>query len=129
MSLLILMVILEFHIAHCLMMWVRLNYGVHLMLVFPIVFFSLRLNLDELLFPYFIPIVYDNRRFFSVTLALMGFIFLGANFVPNIWDAFQFTGATATIVVGFILPSTIAFRFKYFQRAELDTLILYTITK
>ncbi|KAG5251152.1 sodium-coupled neutral amino acid transporter [Salix suchowensis] len=86
---------------------VRLSYGVQLMLVFPIVFFSLRLNLDELLFPYAILIAYDNRRFFSVTVALMGFIFQGANFVPNIWDAFQLTGETATIVIGFIFPSAI----------------------
>lgn len=89
---------------------VRVSYGVHLMLVFPIVFFSLRLNLDELLFPFATPIAYDNRRFFLMTSALMGFIFLGANFVPNIWDAFQFTGATAAIAVGFIFPAAIALR-------------------
>ncbi|XP_030454479.2 amino acid transporter AVT6A-like [Syzygium oleosum] len=90
---------------------VRISYGIHLMLVFPIVFFSLRLNLDGLLFPYAkIPITFDNRRFYSVTVALMGFIFLGANFVPSIWDAFQFTGATAATSVGFIFPSAIALR-------------------
>ncbi|KAK1553940.1 hypothetical protein Q3G72_005518 [Acer saccharum] len=89
---------------------VRMSYGVHLMLVFPIVFFSLRLNLDGLLFPYAIPIAFDNRRFFLVTIALMGFIFTGANFVPSIWDAFQFTGATAAVSVGFIFPAAIALR-------------------
>jgi sodium-coupled neutral amino acid transporter 2 len=89
---------------------VRVSYGIHLMLVFPIVFFSLRLNLDGLLFPYAIPIAFDNQRFFSVTAVLMGFIFVGANFVPSIWDAFQFTGATAAIAVGFIFPSAIALR-------------------
>lgn len=89
---------------------VRVSYAIHLMLVFPIVFYSLRLNVDGLLFPYAIPIVYDDRRFFSVTAALMGFIFLGANFVPSIWDAFQFTGATATVAVGFIFPAAIALR-------------------
>lgn len=89
---------------------VRVSYGVHLMLVFPIVFFSLRLNLDGLCFPFAIPIAYDNRRFYSVTAALMGFIFLGANFVPSIWDAFQFTGATAAIAVGFIFPAAVALR-------------------
>ncbi|KAI9200075.1 hypothetical protein LWI28_002346 [Acer negundo] len=89
---------------------VRMSYGVHLMLVFPIVFFSLRLNLDGLLFPYAIPIAFDNRRFFLVTTALMGFIFMGANFVPSIWDAFQFTGATAAVSVGFIFPAAIALR-------------------
>ncbi|KAF5943138.1 hypothetical protein HYC85_020780 [Camellia sinensis] len=86
---------------------VRVSYCIHLMLVFPIIFFSLRLNLDGLLFPYAIPIAFDNRRFFSVTVALMGFIFLGANFVPSIWDAFQFTGAIATVSVGFIFPAAV----------------------
>ncbi|XP_073124862.1 amino acid transporter AVT6A-like isoform X1 [Henckelia pumila] len=89
---------------------VRVSYAIHLMLVFPIVFFSLRLNIDGILFPYAIPIAYDNRRFFSVTLCLMAFIFMGANFVPSIWDAFQFTGATATVSVGFIFPAAIALR-------------------
>jgi len=89
---------------------VRVSYGVHLMLVFPIVFFSLRLNVDGLLFPYAIPIPYDNKRFYSLSAFLMGFIFLGANFVPSIWDAFQFTGATAAVSVGFIFPAAIALR-------------------
>lgn len=90
---------------------VRMSYAMHLMLVFPIVFFSLRLNLDGLLFPYAVPIAFDNRRFFLVTAALMGFIFMGANFVPSIWDAFQFTGATAAVSVGFIFPAAIALRY------------------
>ncbi|KAK4428718.1 Amino acid transporter AVT6A [Sesamum alatum] len=89
---------------------VRVSYAIHLMLVFPIVFYSLRLNVDGILFPYAIPIAYDNRRFYALTTALMGFIFLGANFVPSIWDAFQFTGATATVSVGFIFPAAIALR-------------------
>ncbi|KAL0361177.1 UNVERIFIED_CONTAM: Amino acid transporter AVT6A [Sesamum radiatum] len=89
---------------------VRVSYAIHLMLVFPIVFYSLRLNVDGILFPYAIPIAYDDRRFYALTIALMGFIFLGANFVPSIWDAFQFTGATATVSVGFIFPAAIALR-------------------
>ncbi|XP_021754687.1 amino acid transporter AVT6A-like [Chenopodium quinoa] len=89
---------------------IRVSYGVHLMLVFPIVFYSLRLNVDGLLFPHAIPIGYDNKRFYSLTACLMGFIFLGANYVPSIWDAFQFTGATATISVGYIIPAAIALR-------------------
>lgn len=87
---------------------VRVSYAIHLLLVFPIVFFSLRLNIDGILFPYAIPIAYDRRRFFSVTLCLMAFIFMGSNSVPSIWDAFQFTGATASVSVGFIFPAAIA---------------------
>ncbi|KAG6591444.1 Amino acid transporter AVT6A, partial [Cucurbita argyrosperma subsp. sororia] len=89
---------------------VRVSYGIHLMLVFPIVFFSLRLNVDGLLFPCAIPIAFNNRRFFSITVALMSFIFIGANFVPSIWDAFQLTGATAAISVGFIFPAALVLR-------------------
>lgn len=90
---------------------VRVSYGVHLMLVFPIVFFSLRLNVDGLFFPYAKPIAFDNRRFYLLTIVLMGLIFLGANCVPSIWDAFQFTGATAATSVGYIFPAAIALRY------------------
>ncbi|KAJ9560313.1 hypothetical protein OSB04_005473 [Centaurea solstitialis] len=90
---------------------VRISYCLHLMLVFPIVFFSLRLNLDGLIFPYAIqPIGFDNRRFLMVTSFLMSLIYVAANFVPSIWDAFQFTGATATVSVGFIFPAAVALR-------------------
>ncbi|KAL7208027.1 hypothetical protein ACSBR1_029892 [Camellia fascicularis] len=106
---------------------VRVSYCIHLMLVFPIVFFSLRLNLDGLLFPYAIPIAFDNRRFFSVTAALMGFIFLGANFVPSIWDAFQFTGATATVSVGFIFPAAVALRDTHAISTKKDRLVSWVM--
>ncbi|XP_050251962.1 amino acid transporter AVT6A-like [Quercus robur] len=106
---------------------VRVSYGIHLMLVFPIVFFSLRLNLDGLLFPYAIPIAFDNRRFFSLTSALMGFIFVGANFVPSIWDAFQFTGATAAISVGFIFPAAITLRDTHGIATKNDRLVSWVM--
>ncbi|KAF3777204.1 Sodium-coupled neutral amino acid transporter 2 [Nymphaea thermarum] len=89
---------------------VRVSYAVHLMLVFPIIFFALRLNLDGLLFPSSRPLVLDNRRFALITVALIGIIFLGANFIPSIWDAFQFTGATAAVGIGFIFPASIVLR-------------------
>ncbi|XP_017981581.1 PREDICTED: probable sodium-coupled neutral amino acid transporter 6 isoform X1 [Theobroma cacao] len=102
---------------------IRVSYGLHLMLVFPIVFFSLRLNVDGLLFPYAVPIAFDNRRFFSVTVALMGFIFMGANFVPSIWDAFQFTGATAAVCVGYIFPAAITLKDTHGIATKNDRLI------
>ncbi|XP_073223688.1 amino acid transporter AVT6A [Cicer arietinum] len=89
---------------------VRVSYGIHLILVFPIVFFSLRLNLDGLLFPHAIPLSFDNKRFCFVTTILLAFVFVGANYVPSIWDAFQFTGATTAISVGYIFPAAIALR-------------------
>ncbi|XP_010248324.1 PREDICTED: putative sodium-coupled neutral amino acid transporter 10 isoform X2 [Nelumbo nucifera] len=91
---------------------VRISYCLHLMLVFPVIFFSFRLNVDGLLFPgpCAIPIVHDGQRFISLTVALMSIVFLGANFVPNIWVAFQFTGATAAVSIAFIFPAAVALR-------------------
>lgn len=86
---------------------VRVSYAAHLMLVFPIVFFPLRLNLDGLLFPSARPLVLSNIRFAVISIGLIGLIFLGANFIPSIWDAFQFTGATAAVCIGFIFPAAV----------------------
>ncbi|OIW21634.1 hypothetical protein TanjilG_06792 [Lupinus angustifolius] len=58
---------------------VRLSYAAYLMLVFPVVFFSLRLSIDGLLFSKSRPLVLDNFRFASLTISLIGVIFLGAN--------------------------------------------------
>ncbi|KAK9276318.1 hypothetical protein L1049_005849 [Liquidambar formosana] len=85
-------------------------YALHLMLVFPIIFYPLRLNLDGLLFPSARPLVSDNRRFTLISIGLISLVFLGANFIPSIWAAFQFTGATATVCLGFIFPAAIALR-------------------
>ncbi|CAL0308340.1 unnamed protein product [Lupinus luteus] len=92
---------------------VRISYTAHLMLVFPVVFFPLRLNIDGLLFSKSKPLVLDNFRFASLTISLIGVIFLGANFIPSIWDAFQFTGATAAVCIGFIFPAAIILRDRY----------------
>lgn len=90
---------------------VRVSYVAHLMLVFPVVFYPLRLNLDGLLFPSWRPLAESNIRFSLVTIGLISSIFLGANFIPSIWDAFQFTGATAAVCLGFIFPAAIALRY------------------
>ncbi|GAB4832470.1 Amino acid transporter avt6a [Ancistrocladus abbreviatus] len=92
---------------------VRVSYAAHLMLVFPIVFYPLRLNLDGLLFPSSRPLVSDNKRFALVTIGLLTVIFIGANFIPSIWDAFQLTGATAAVCLGFIFPASITLRDRY----------------
>ncbi|KAJ8751851.1 hypothetical protein K2173_026049 [Erythroxylum novogranatense] len=89
---------------------VRVSYAAHLMLVFPIVFYPLRLNLDGLLFPSARPLYQENLRFALITVGLITLIFLGANFIPSIWDAFQFTGATAAVCLGFIFPASISLR-------------------
>ncbi|KAL3824013.1 hypothetical protein ACJIZ3_020042 [Penstemon smallii] len=89
---------------------VRVSYALHLMLVFPIIFHPLRVNLDGLLFPSAPPLATDNIRFGLMTAGLVSVVFLGANFIPSIWDAFQFTGATSAVCLGFIFPAAIALR-------------------
>ncbi|WOL12323.1 sodium-coupled neutral amino acid transporter 2 [Canna indica] len=89
---------------------VRVSYAIHLMLVFPMIFHALRLNLDNLLFPSGSPLSSDKRRFGIITAALLSIIFLAANFIPSIWDAFQFTGATSSVCIGFIFPAAITLR-------------------
>ncbi|KAK4423652.1 Amino acid transporter AVT6A [Sesamum alatum] len=89
---------------------VRVSYALHLMLVFPVIFYPLRLNLDGFLFPSSVPLVTDNVRFSLLTAGLISVAFLGANFIPSIWDAFQFTGATTAVCIGFIFPAAIALR-------------------
>lgn len=89
---------------------VRVSYAAHLMLVFPIVFYPLRLNIDGLVFPSSGPLVNSNKRFSLITTVLITLIFLGATFIPSIWDAFQFTGATAAVCLGFIFPAAITLK-------------------
>ncbi|KAK6129113.1 hypothetical protein DH2020_037149 [Rehmannia glutinosa] len=102
---------------------VRVSYAAHLMLVFPIVFFPLRLNLDGLLFPSARPLASDNMRFASLSIGLIAVIFLGANFIPSIWDAFQFTGATAAVCIGFIFPAAITLRDRYGIATKRDKIL------
>ncbi|KAH9309406.1 hypothetical protein KI387_037317 [Taxus chinensis] len=89
---------------------VRISYAVHLMLVFPVIHFALRLNLDGLVFPLALPLILDSRRFSLITAGLVSFVFLGATFIPSIWDAFQVTGATVAVCIGFIFPGAIVLR-------------------
>ncbi|KAL3578599.1 hypothetical protein D5086_020103 [Populus alba] len=89
---------------------VCISYALHLMLVFHVIFHPLRLNLGGLLFPSATPLVSDNDRFSLIITALISLIFLGANFIPNIWVAFQFTGATSAACLGFIFLAAIALR-------------------
>ncbi|XP_020571296.1 sodium-coupled neutral amino acid transporter 2-like [Phalaenopsis equestris] len=89
---------------------VRVSYAVHLMLVFPMIFHALRLNLDGLLFPNARPLSTDSFRFTVISVTLLSLVFLAANFVPSIWDAFQFTGATAAVCIGFIFPAAMTIR-------------------
>lgn len=89
---------------------VRLSYALHLMLVFPVLNFALRLNIDELLFSKSRPLAQDTVRFVSLTGLLMGLIYLTAVVFPSVWTMFQFVGSTAAVCVSLIFPGAIVLR-------------------
>ncbi|XP_008456903.2 amino acid transporter AVT6C-like [Cucumis melo] len=89
---------------------VRLSYAFHLMLVYPLLNFSLRSNINELLFPNRPTLASDTKRFFTITMALLLFSYLAAIAFPNIWSIFQFMGSTSAACLAFIFPGAIALR-------------------
>jgi Transmembrane amino acid transporter protein len=87
---------------------VRIGYVLHLVLVFPVIHFSLRQTVDSLVFA---PSEQTSRkRFLGLTFVLLVIIDLGSTFIPNIWIAFKFTGATTGLALGFMFPSLVALR-------------------
>lgn len=89
---------------------VRLSYAVHLMLVFPVMNYSLRVNVDELFFPKWPLLSTETVRFLSLTGVLLAFMYLAAIAIPNIWYFFQFMGTTTVMCLMFIFPSSIILR-------------------
>jgi len=92
---------------------VRLSYALHLALVFPIMNYSLRANIDELLFskqnkP---PLALDTPRFVSLTFVLLAFTYLLAVAIPNVWYFFQFLGSTTIPCLSFLFPAAIILRY------------------
>ncbi|KAI3951385.1 hypothetical protein MKW92_048273 [Papaver armeniacum] len=90
---------------------VRLSYALHLVLVFPLLNFALRINIDELIFPKSWPLLAShNIRFLSLTFFLLAIIYIAAIAIPNIWYFFQFMGSTTALCLAFIFPGAIVLR-------------------
>lgn len=90
---------------------VRLSYALHLVLVFPLIFYSLRLNIDGLVFPKpSRPLMADAGRFLCLTALLFAFVYLAAMAIPNIWVLFQFAGSTTAVCLSLIFPGAIVLR-------------------
>lgn len=87
---------------------VRIGYVLHLVLVFPVIHFSLRQTVDSLVFGASSP--RSRKRTLALTAVLLGVIYFGSTMIPNIWVAFKFTGATTGLALGFIFPSLVALR-------------------
>ncbi|XP_009763497.1 amino acid transporter AVT6C isoform X2 [Nicotiana tabacum] len=83
---------------------VRLSYALHLMLVFPLLNFSLRANIDELIFPKKEHLSTDTKRFMYLTLILLALSYLVAIAIPSIWYIYQFMGSTSNACLAFIFP-------------------------
>ncbi|XP_057969232.1 amino acid transporter AVT6E [Malania oleifera] len=91
---------------------VRVGYIFHLVLVFPVVHFSLRQTVDALVFEGSAPLSESRKRCLVLTVVLLGLVYFGSTMIPNIWTAFKFTGATTAVSLGFIFPSLIALRLR-----------------
>ncbi|CAK9146275.1 unnamed protein product [Ilex paraguariensis] len=89
---------------------VRVGYILHLVLVFPVIHFSLRQTVDTLVFEGSAPLSESRKRCLALTLVLLGLIYFGSTMIPSIWTAFKFTGATTAVSLGFTFPSLIALR-------------------
>lgn len=89
---------------------IRLSYAFHIMLVFPLLNFSLRTNIDELLFPKMSQLATDSKRFMAITLVLLISSYLAAISIPDIWYFFQLLGSTSALSLAFIFPAAIALR-------------------
>ena len=87
---------------------VRVGYVLHLVLVFPVIHFSLRQTVDALVFTKLV--LDDRKKALLLTALLLGVIYLASAVIPNIWVAFKFTGATTGLSLGFIFPALIALR-------------------
>ncbi|KAL1095981.1 hypothetical protein V6Z11_D06G193100 [Gossypium hirsutum] len=89
---------------------VRLSYAMHLALVFPVINFSLRTNIDELLFAKKPVLAKDKSRFTILTCLLLALTYTIAIVIPNIWYFFQFLGSTTVVCLSFIFPGAIVLR-------------------
>ncbi|XP_047316929.1 amino acid transporter AVT6E [Impatiens glandulifera] len=89
---------------------VRVGYILHLVLVFPVIHFSLRQTVDGLVFEGSKPLAESRKRSLGLTVVLLMMIYVGSTLIPNIWTAFKFTGATTAVSLGFTFPSLMALR-------------------
>ncbi|XP_022721170.1 amino acid transporter AVT6E-like [Durio zibethinus] len=89
---------------------VRVGYILHLVLVFPVIHFSLRQTVDTLVFEGSAPLTESRKRSLALTVILLVLIYFGSTMIPNIWTAFKFTGATTAVSLGFTFPALIALR-------------------
>ncbi|GLT97376.1 hypothetical protein SLE2022_149430 [Rubroshorea leprosula] len=91
--------------------FVRLSYAIHIALVFPVMNFSLRANIHELLFAKERTVLGRHTlRFMFLTFSLLALTYILAITIPNIWYFFQLIGSTTVVCISFIFPAAIVIR-------------------
>lgn len=108
---------------------VRLSYAIHLMLVFPVIFYTLRANMDEMIFPRKALLANDTTRFVSLTCLLLAFVYFVAIAIPNIWYFFQFMGSTTVACIAFVFPGAIVLRYHYHYHRKDNTIRYFRCVK
>nr|XP_043618431.1 amino acid transporter AVT6E-like [Erigeron canadensis] len=89
---------------------VRVGYVLHLVLVFPVIHFSLRQTLDAFAFKESTPLHESRKRCLIWTFTLLALIYLGSTMIPSIWTAFKLTGATTAVSLGYTFPALVALK-------------------
>eukprot|EP00271_Cylindrocystis_brebissonii_P008693 TRINITY_DN23171_c0_g1_i1.p1 TRINITY_DN23171_c0_g1~~TRINITY_DN23171_c0_g1_i1.p1 ORF type:complete len:474 (+),score=53.05 TRINITY_DN23171_c0_g1_i1:986-2407(+) len=90
---------------------VRIGYVLHLVFVFPIVFYPLRQTIDAVVFSKSAPPLSEAPvRFHLVTAVLVLIIYVTSIFIPDIYILFAFMGAVMAVSIGFTFPALIAVR-------------------
>eukprot|EP00897_Mesotaenium_endlicherianum_P003261 jgi/Mesen1/2963/ME000176S02003 len=89
---------------------VKLGYALSRALTVPLILFTLRILLNRgLAKAGALPKDAAARaRFYAITALILLGTYVGAVEVPDIWVIFQFMGATAAVLIGFILPGLVA---------------------
>ena len=100
-------------IASVINVIVRLSYAFHLMLVFPMLNYCLRANINELIYPGKLDLAEDKTRFMCLTAILLILAYVVAIAIPSIWCCFQILGSTTIICLMLIFPSMIVLRYVF----------------
>lgn len=100
---------------------VRVGYIFHLILVFPVIHFSLRQTVNALAFSKGGPLTENRTRCLALTGGILAIIYMVATMIPSIWTAFKFTGATTAVSLGFTFPALIALRLSGKDSPELSS--------
>lgn len=91
--------------ATFIVIFVKSCYLFMLISVFPLLNYGLREALDAMVFPGAGP--FTNARFYGITLTTALGSFVASMLIPSIFVAFQFIGATASALIGFIFPGVL----------------------